>query len=365
MKINKFPEGEEFCVITDTIAGVMCKLIFPRQIGVKWDNANKIFRSSIWTEDGELVSAGFRKFTNYGEAPDFEPFNESAKDIEYIKKIDGSCLIISKFRGELIVRTRGTFSAENSMANGHEIAELKARYPSLFDNAILAGEKHSVLVEWYSPQNVIVERESDQPEVWLTDIVNHEDYSYLPQNIVDDYGKLWGVQRPTRYSFSTLPEMLQAVKEWRNGEGIVLYCNNGQILKKAKADRYLFVHRIKSQINTEDNFVDLFISAGTPNYAEFYSYIETNFDWELAQQMRGRISNICEQYEQVKKIIAHMKEFVTKLNGKDKTKRKEAAEMIISAYGNTNRASMVFQLLDGRELSNEQIKKLIFQVAKR
>ena len=44
--------------------------------------------------------------------------------------------------------------------------------------------------------------------------------------------------------------------------------------------------------------------------------------------------------------------------------RKEKAATIISSYGKTNRASFVFNILDGKTISDEQIKKLMFQVIK-
>jgi hypothetical protein len=40
------------------------------------------------------------------------------------------------------------------------------------------------------------------------------------------------------------------------------------------------------------------------------------------------------------------------------------AEQVISAYGNTNRASFLFKILDNRPLGKEEYKKLLFQVLK-
>jgi hypothetical protein len=41
--------------------------------------------------------------------------------------------------------------------------------------------------------------------------------------------------------------------------------------------------------------------------------------------------------------------------------RKDLALQIISSYGNTNRASFLFELKDKNKLSNNSYKKLIFQ----
>jgi len=45
--------------------------------------------------------------------------------------------------------------------------------------------------------------------------------------------------------------------------------------------------------------------------------------------------------------------------------RKVQAQQILAAYGNTNRAAFVFTLLDGKSLSKDQLKKLLYQVTKR
>jgi hypothetical protein len=361
IKPNQFPSQDEFCVRDCKIAGEDCVLVFPHQIGVKWNNQNKIFRSSIWTVDGKLISAGFRKFTNVGEQPEFEPVHEKGK-ISFIGKKDGSCLIISKFKNQLIVRTRGTVDAESTMENGHEISFLKQKYSKVFDNRLLNSESYSILCEWYSPLNKIVEREADEPTLWLIGIVRHEDYSYLTQDQVDEVAEELEVPRPERHDFNTIEEMVSSVKEWKKGEGIVLYANNDQVLKKAKADRYLYIHRIKSKLNSEDNFIEYYVSSGMPDYESFYKKIEEEFDWELAESYRGQISRLCDAGKVVEKIVNHMKEFVKEM--RHFSTRKEQAAQILSAYGQTNRSSFVFSLLDGKDLTGDQKMKIMYQVLK-
>jgi len=92
MKIDRFPTAEEGFKLTPcVIAGVDCFLIGPLDIKTKFNESNKIFRSSIWTADGYPVSLGFRKFTNYGEAPAFEPFDVNKDDMTFVTKKDGTC----------------------------------------------------------------------------------------------------------------------------------------------------------------------------------------------------------------------------------------------------------------------------------
>lgn len=113
MKYQWFKESEEeFSFKEVEIAGDLCVLITPL-ISAKFTDLNKIYRSSIWrVSDGFPVSLGFRKFMNFNEQPAFEPVAPYYdKDFVLTEKLDGSCLIVSKYKGKLIVRTRGTISA--------------------------------------------------------------------------------------------------------------------------------------------------------------------------------------------------------------------------------------------------------------
>ena len=117
-KINR----EHFLVHESTIYGEPLYLVQPMHIGCTWTQENKIFRSSIWNAQGELVSAGFPKFPNWGEQPEVFPLPKSLEYATTVEKLDGSLLILSKYRGKLILRTRGTFDA-SVHDNGNELVD--------------------------------------------------------------------------------------------------------------------------------------------------------------------------------------------------------------------------------------------------
>jgi len=354
MKVN-LPTGEEFCVRDCVIANTVCKLVFPIKHDIKWNDENKVFRSSVWTKDGELVSASWKKFTNLGEQLEFEPLNTHSA-IEFIHKLDGSTLIISKFKGEVIVRTRGTHDA-STLKNSDEIPFLKQKYPLVFNNDLLNSEQYSIVCEWYSPKNVIVEREAEEPTLWLTGIIKHEDYSYLLQKDVDVFAGEWEIERPVRYQFNSLSLMIESVNQWKKGEGIVIYGNNGQVLKKTKSDRYLILHRIKSTLSNEKNLIDFYIDKEMPSCEDFYKIIETEFDYELAVQLKKQIEKICKAGEKSKQYIDHILEVVHDIR-KVETRRDQAL-MIKTNF--KNNSSFVFSVLDGKVITKDQWTKLINQ----
>ncbi len=63
------------------------------------------------------------------------------------------------------------------------------------------------------------------------------------------------------------------------------------------------------------------------------------------------------------KIVEGMNSFVNN-RLRSLPSRKEQAQLVISSYGETNRASFLFKLLDGKSLGKEEYKKLMFQVLK-
>jgi hypothetical protein len=306
-----------------------------------WQEHTIYFRSSVWSENGDLVSAGFPKFFNWGEKPDLHPVPTSLRNCELIEKLDGSLLSVTRFKGEWIIRTRGTVNAAESLDNGLEIEYLMQKYPKVFDESTVSTWNHSLLFEWVTPNNKIILNYGDDPFLYLIGCVMHEDYSLMSQEHLDGLGDRFNVKRPKRFNFNSVEELLQAVEGLKGQEGICVYSRNGQRI---------------------DKVVNLFFTLGKPTYNEFYSFIETQFDYELAEYCRGSISKIVDANKEVKKIVDYMHVFLNQ-NVKHLPSRKEQALKILESYGKTNRSSFMFHLLDGNEkLTDEQEKKILFQV---
>ena len=351
----------QFMVHEHFLNGEIVHLIQPQHIGTKWRQDNKHMRSVVVNYAGEVISAGFPKFTNWGENPDHFPVPNSLKHCTVVEKLDGSLLIVSKYNGQYILRTRGTVDA-STLANGHEL--------EIFKNTILSKLAdnndtwdYSVLFEWLSPINKIVLNYGDEPSWRLIGFINHINYSLAQQDMLDAMAKKYGFDRPPTYTFSDVQDLLKDVDQWRGKEGVVVYSKNDQMLHKVKGAWYLALHHMKSELSNIEKVIDVWLEQGMPDYQTFYNYIFTTFDYELAEQCRGMISRIVDAKKEVDKIVWGMNLFVnTRL--RLLSTRKEQAEQVISAYGNTNRASFLFKLLDGKSLGKEEYKKLLFQVLK-
>ena len=352
----------QFMVHEHSLNGEIVHLIQPQHIGTKWTQDNKHMRSVVVNYEGEVISAGFPKFTNYGENPEHFPVPTSLRNCTVMEKLDGSLLVVSKYKGQYILRTRGTVDA-STMANGHELELFKEKFLKRLTHDTPDTWNVSILFEWVSPINKIVLNYGDEPDWYVVGIVHHSDYSLYSQEDLDMWAKNKGFKRPATYTFTDVNDLLQNVDKWKGKEGVCVYSKNDQTIHKVKGAWYLALHHMKSELSNIEKVLDVWLEQGMPDYNTFYNYIFTTFDYELAEQVKGMISRIADGKKEVNKIVEGMNDFVNN-RLRSLSTRKEQAQLVISSYGETNRASFLFKLLDGKSLGKEEYKKLMFQVLK-
>jgi hypothetical protein len=352
----------QFMVHEHSLNGEIVQLIQPQHIGTKWHQDNKHMRSVVVNYAGEVISAGFPKFTNWGENPEHFPVPNSLNHCTVVEKLDGSLLIVSKHNGKYILRTRGTVDA-SIMANGFELELFKEKFLKSLTHDTPDTWNVSILFEWVSPINKIVLNYGDEPDWYVVGIVHHSDYSLYSQEDLDMWAKNKGFKRPATYTFTDVNDLLQNVDQWKGKEGVCVYSKNDQTIHKVKSADYLIKHRFKSEATLE-NTLDLYFSYGKPSYQEFESKLTETFDYECFEMVRGYASQICDASKEVNKIVDGFKSFIDN-QLKVLSTRKEQAQKVISSYSESNRASMIFTLLDGKSLTADQQKKLFWQVLKK
>ena len=369
-KIKKALESSDlsnFAIRPVEIAGDDCRLCFPIRMGGIWNKSNLCLRSCIYrAADFFPVSLSVFKFFNWFEQPDlaYTPFSLTANGgCQMISKIDGSTLIISKYKGELIARTRGTADAF-MLGNGNEINLLRKKYPTAF-NWTEDTLDFSLIFEWVTPNNKIV-IEYGEVDMYLTGIIEHGPYRMMKQADLDLTAKQLGFKRPEVFSFDSVKEMLEEVSLFEGKEGVCVYCNRGQDIRKVKGEWYLALHRMKDELGSIKRVIDFYFVNGMPAYQEFYDLVCETLDFEIAESCKGDISRICDGMKEVGKITDYMKKFVKEVK-ETSVDRKSQALKILQAYGKTNRAGMVFSILDGKDISQNKdfIKKLLWQVLKK
>lgn len=341
------------------INGVKYFLFTPVMMGCGWTKQNLIYRSSIWDEYGNPVSLSFKKFFNFSEKPDVTSDPVGLQNTTAVEKIDGSTLIISRYNNTTFARTRGTFEASAFETNGHEIELLKQKYISFFDWLESKDEiAYSYLFEWVSPLNRVVLDYGNEPDIFLIGIIDHNNYQYIQQHKLDEFAHTYSFKRPQIYKFKDVNDLVHSVDNWKNKEGICLYYNNDQDIKKFKSVDYLKKHAFKSECS-EDNLLDLFFLFHEPLFDGFKSEIENTYDYECMTMALPFISRISDAHKELQKIFDHMKIFVEPLKN---LSRKDAALKIQQAYGQTSKTGCAFSFLDNREPEEKAKKRILKQL---
>jgi hypothetical protein len=355
VKIDLPIEDGYFNITPKTFCGIESYLITP-QIDAKWNKNNLHLRSIVVSKEGDVLSSGFKKFFNSGEKPDCYWNPEDYNDWYIEEKLDGSLLIADYVNGQFSMRTRGTVSYKDQK-NSSDFELLPERFPKLlkeFSNF----SNLSLLFEIITPNNVIVIRPKEV-EFYLLGAINKDNLEMISTiELIDIWKKIGCPPTPKQYVFSNirdLSKIIDEIKNWKNKEGIVLNYNKGQNKVKIKSDWYCWIHRIKSQLNSENNLIEYYIDSGMPAYDEFHNKIVVEFDFEIAEQLKDLITRICNAGEKSKKYIDNMLEMVHDI--RKVPSRKEQAEMIKRNYGENS--AYAFSILDNKEIPKIQWFKLI------
>lgn len=354
----KLPDSEQFNLKDVVIAGDDCYLITPSSMGTSWTDDNARFRSCVVRKsDNFVISQGFKKFTNWGEKPDFQPWNDSWL-FEARHKLDGSLLIVSCYKGEWILRTRGTVDARQ-LPNGHEIDLLMEKYKHFFKNDdafdSVSALRQSLLFEWTTPSNIIVLRESDEFKLTLIGAVSNEEGEYYSQKYLDECASEYKFDRPDRYEYNSVKECIMDVSIWRGKEGVVLYSPDGQTLKKIKADEYCELHKLAAGVKGIKQVLDVFIAS--PKFTEekeFYNYVETTLSFEIAEKCKDFIKAVSEAYSKFVCSVNSIERVVDCISKLD-SRKKQA--MAIQEHWDGWMVAVAFSLLDKKLLDDKIVKK--------
>lgn len=356
------PDKEQFPFKECEIAGDKCWLITPNHIGVKWVEENKWFRSIIIRqEDHHIVSVGFPKFTNYFEQPDFCPWNESWP-IDARHKKDGSLILVSWYKGQLIVRTRGVVDVM-SQETGKEVYDLVRSSPDLI-TTVQYGDM-TFLFEHTGPSRIIVLSEDKQPTLTLLGAVNHNTLQLESQEWLDFIGQEWGFPRPQKYTYNSIKECLEDVAAWKGKEGVVLYSPDGQTLKKIKSEEYLSLHRLATGLTSFEHVVDVFLAGPNPRFEEkkeFFEYVEKTLSWEIAIKLDDHIGRVIDCYNHFQTRRKDILQYFIQNGVLNYKSRKEQATEVFNVTKNIWERTIGFLLLDSAHVEDKLLKKILVTI---
>lgn len=337
-------EQKDFKLIPVEFCGKLGMLIHPKSIGSIWDETNLNFRSLICDTKGKVLSSGWPKFFNYGEKPHLYPDIAKFNDLNILEKKDGTLVICDFVEGVFSMRTRGTISYK-SQENWRDFEKLLLKHPKVID--VLMENSNvlldlSLLFELCTPNNVIVIKPDDIEFTFLGAVnkhnltcVNYEQYKALADAME--------VPIPKSYSYSSLLDLINDVKNFNDSEGVVVSYNNNQNRIKIKSDWYNNLHHILNGVNTLNSLIDIWKSTNYLNRSLFEQYIEKVYSWEALNIIKELIDELFLKQEKVLSKIESLRDFLTCDEVKSLT-RKEQAAMILGNYPQW--ASAAFNILD-------------------
>lgn len=216
-------------------------LIVPKPTTVwDWRPGEERLRSLLVNRAGEVLSAGFPKFFNYGERPKQDGIAKhglmAGRSI-VTEKHDGTLIIRSVINGRVHFRTRGQHGLGNFQAPVMAMAE---EMPWLLDPAVHRGR--SVLFEYCGPDNQIVVRYGRARLICIAHV---------------DLGSL--VVAPASFSgdWAAVPldELVKQQTRRTFAEGVVVWTpvdyGCGYILTKIKSTEYLKLHSIRTMLTEQ------------------------------------------------------------------------------------------------------------------
>ena len=242
------------------------KLIIPSRntacVNTIWNNENKWYRSRVEALNGDTVSQGFSKFLNLGQdnkdigihASDVLDAIQNNQKVIATLKYDGSCLIRSVYKGELMFRTRGSLRYTYHDNAENEMGIFLDKYPRLLDTTWQADK--SLLFEWLTPDFQIVIKYKE-PDLRLLGAVDHHDghfghLRYLKMEELEPIATECNIPLIEYFEIDSVQawdHFYRDVVDHREIEGYVLRLNEERDLVKVKAAPYLVKHGVKSNLS--------------------------------------------------------------------------------------------------------------------
>ena len=211
-------------------------------------------RGLIFNKEGKLISRPYHKFFNAGEKEETQIHKINLYEPHVVlEKLDGSMIRpIPTPEGFRLATKAGI--TEVAMNAEVFIAD-KPHYADFINANIQTG--FTPIFEWCSRKNRVV---VDYPEdnLILTAIRNTTKGVYFLYDNMVELAKHWNipvVKAVNGLAVQDINLFVQQVREWDDGEGVVLRFDSGHMVK-VKADDYVLRHKSKESISQEKNVID-------------------------------------------------------------------------------------------------------------
>lgn len=209
------------------------------------------------TVTGNLISRPYHKFFNAGEREETSINKINLYEPHVVlEKLDGSMIRpIPTLEGFRLATKAGitdvAMDAEVFVAD-------KPYYATFILKCLQKGT--TPIFEWCSRKNrIVVDYPEDQ--LILTGMRYNDTGKYIDYQVMSDYATSWNipvVKAVDGLAVQNIDLFVKQVREWDDGEGIVLRFDTGHMVK-VKSDDYVLRHKSKDAINQEKNVLQIIL----------------------------------------------------------------------------------------------------------
>jgi len=319
----------------------------------KWDSNDPVgsairreCRGLIFNnETGKLISRPYHKFFNAGEKEETQLHKINLYEPHIVlEKLDGSMIrpIPTAEGFKLATKAGVTEIAQQA----EEFIDDKPHYSRFIGKCLLI--KITPIFEWVSRKNRIV---IDYPEdnLILTGMRYNDTGFYLDYDAMKNYATAWNisvVKAVDGLAVQNIELFVKQVREWDDGEGIVLRFDTAHMVK-VKADEYVLRHKTKDSISQEKNVIAIILDDSVDDLVPLLTPQDADRLQEFQHAFWLSVEDVCgEIYDLYKKI------------DKDQN-QKEYAILVNSTIPKTHQGFM-YQLrkkVPVKDLVIEQIRK--------
>ena len=254
-------------------------------------------RGISFNENGDLICRKYHKFFNAGEKKETQLNKINLYEPHIVlQKLDGSLISTQPTADGFVLVTKSGVTDISQQAEAF-ISD-KPHYSTFIKKCIQKGT--TPLFEWCSRKNrIVVDYPEDQ--LILTGMRYNDTGKYVDYEIMKSYATSWGipvVKAVDGLAVQNIELFVKQVREWDDGEGVVVRFDTGHMIK-VKADDYVLRHKSKDSISQEKNVLQTIIEGSvddlvpllTPEDAEriqrfqkaFWASVE-DVSYEMAQK---------------------------------------------------------------------------------
>ena len=306
----------------------------------KWDPYTTISRGTVTLADGTIISRPFPKFFNLGDPQAGEiPWDET---ITITEKLDGSLIIVSFHKGNMIINSKGSFKSEHVIFARKWIEENMSewmntsKYYSKYD---IGNWTYCFEAIFPDKENAKVIQYNDRADLTLLAIIHNNYEGEFDREDLQLYSALIKAKPVPHYTAENIPELIKKCKtrSIKEGEGLVFHFLPSGKRIKVKSDEYLRLTRLMSH-TSKKHILDVLINGD--DIESVYAALPDEF----YQEIKNTVSEIKAEYSS---IYDSAKRVVKKLQ--NCPNKKEQAIYLLSKPELSPIKNVVFEMLEGKD----------------